>query len=72
MKEPVERVWVSAQYAAYYSGLSRTTLWRRAAKGDLKVAHVGRRVLFNLPSLTAFMERATEETGRSNDDRVKD
>jgi excisionase family DNA binding protein len=59
LQEPVEAEWVSYPDAERFSGLSHTTLWRHVATGELKAARVGRSVRIHLPSLRAFMERAS-------------
>jgi hypothetical protein len=61
LKERVEAEWVDYPTAEKFSGLSHTTLWRYVTCGQLKAARVGRSVRIHLPSLRAFMERASEE-----------
>jgi excisionase family DNA binding protein len=60
LKEPLHQEWVSYPEAERYSGLSHTTLWRYVTSGELKDARIGRSVRIHLPSLRAFMERASE------------
>jgi excisionase family DNA binding protein len=60
LAQPVQQEWVSYPEAERYSGLSHTTLWRYVTSGELKAARVGRSVRIHLPSLRAFMERASE------------
>jgi excisionase family DNA binding protein len=59
LKEPVRQEWITYAEAERYSGLSRTTLWRRITHGDLKVAKVGRSVRIYLPNLYEFMNQAS-------------
>jgi hypothetical protein len=61
LKERVEAEWVDYPTAEKFSGLSHTTLWRYVTCGQLKATRVGRSVRIHLPSLRAFMERASEE-----------
>jgi excisionase family DNA binding protein len=61
LKEQVEVEWVDYPTAERFSGLSHTTLWRCVRSGELKAARVGRSVRIHLPSLRAFMERASKE-----------
>ena len=57
----VEPVWIDYPAASRFSGLSHVTLWRRVKAGEIRAARVGRSVRIHLPSLKAFMERASEE-----------
>jgi excisionase family DNA binding protein len=49
--------WVSYEVGALLTGLSRATLWRRAAAGELKVAKIGRAARISRASLDSLMER---------------
>jgi excisionase family DNA binding protein len=62
LKEPVQQEWITYPEAERYTGLSHTTLWRYVGSGQLKSARVGRSVRIHLPTLRAFMERASGET----------
>ena len=50
--------------AQLYAGLGRTSLWKLAGAGEIKVAKVGRAVRINRRSLEDYMQRQTEERGR--------
>lgn len=62
LKESVQQEWIDYPTAERYSGLSHTTLWRYVSRGELKAARVGRSVRIHLPSLSAFMEKAAEDS----------
>lgn len=49
--------WVSPAEAMDMTGLSRTTIWRAYASGDLPAAKVGRRVLIRLVDLDRWINR---------------
>lgn len=47
--------WMSYPTAAYYSGLSRTVLWRLVEGGEIEAARYGRAVRISRASLESFM-----------------
>lgn len=54
---PVEREWLGYEEARRLVGLSRTTLYRLIASGEVKAARIGRSVKINRTSLEGYMER---------------
>lgn len=47
--------WMSYPTAAYYSGLSRTVLWRQVESGEIEAARIGRAVRLSRASIDAYM-----------------
>jgi excisionase family DNA binding protein len=58
--------WVSYDEAQRLVGLGKTTLWRLANDGEIKVARVGRTVRISRQSLEEYMER--QAGGGADDD----
>jgi excisionase family DNA binding protein len=54
------REWLSYAEASELVGLGRTTLWKLAGAGEIKVARVGRAVRISRESLTTYMKRSAE------------
>ena len=48
-------VWMAYPMAEYYSGLSRTTLWRLVKSGEIDAMNYGRAVRLSRDSIDAFM-----------------
>lgn len=47
--------WMDYPTAEYYSGLSRTTLWRLVKNGEVDASRYGRAVRISRESLESFM-----------------
>lgn len=56
MEMNVERQWLSYGEAQQLSGLSRGTIWKLCASGDVQAAKVGTRVLISRKSLEGYLE----------------
>jgi excisionase family DNA binding protein len=52
----VVREWVTYRQAEEIAGLSRTTLRKLAAEGEIRIRRVGRAVRINRRSLDAYMD----------------
>ncbi len=55
MQAEITREWVTYRQAEEISGLSRTTLRKLVAAGDVRIRRVGRAVRINRESLDAYM-----------------
>ena len=53
----IHREWLGYEEARRLVGLSRTTLYRLIASGEVKAARIGRSVKINRTSLEGYMER---------------
>ena len=62
METELRTEWLSYRDAEKLASLSRTTLWRLASGGELKVARVGRAVRINRRSLEEYLERTADAT----------
>jgi excisionase family DNA binding protein len=62
METEVRTEWLSNRDAEKLTSLSRTTLWRLARAGEIKVARVGRAVRINRRSLEEYLERTVDAT----------
>jgi excisionase family DNA binding protein len=67
METEVRTEWLSNRDAEKLTSLSRTTLWRLARVGEIKVARVGRAVRINRRSLEEYLERTVDATSRRED-----
>jgi excisionase family DNA binding protein len=54
------REWLTYAQATEIVGLSRVTLWKLVASGEVEAARVGRAVRLNRESLNQFMRRSAE------------
>jgi excisionase family DNA binding protein len=59
--KPTERVWMSREQAANYTGLDKVTLWRAVRAGKLRAGGYGRAVRFERVELDRFMRGDTDE-----------
>jgi len=56
MATPMERAWIMYKEASEVAGgLSRTTLWKLIARGDVQAAEIGSRVLISKESLLSYL-----------------
>jgi excisionase family DNA binding protein len=53
----IQREWLGYEEARRLVGLSRSTLYRLIASGEVKAARIGRSVKINRTSLEGYMER---------------
>jgi excisionase family DNA binding protein len=53
--ENVEREWISYQEATALTGLSRGTIWKIIAAGQVRAAKVGKTVRINRQSLEQYL-----------------
>jgi hypothetical protein len=56
-KNSSDRVWLRPLEAAEYTALNRTTLWRAARRGDLRVGGIKHAPRFFRDDLDDFMRR---------------
>jgi hypothetical protein len=56
-KNSSDRVWLRPLEAAEYTALDRTTLWRAARRGELRVGGIERAPRYHVNDLEAFMRR---------------
>jgi excisionase family DNA binding protein len=56
--DAIEPHTMTLQSAVQYTGLSKATLNRLVARGELQKLHVGKRALFRVADLKALVERA--------------
>jgi excisionase family DNA binding protein len=54
--ENVEREWISYREATALTGLSRGTIWKVIAAGQVRAAKVGKSVRINRRSLERYLE----------------
>ena len=54
--ENVEREWISYREATALTGLSRGTIWKVIAAGQVQAAKVGKSVRINRQSLEQYLE----------------
>ena len=55
----MQPMFVSYRQAQQLSGLSRGTLWKMVASGEVAASKIGKRVLIDRRSLQAFLESQT-------------
>jgi len=67
METNVRTEWLNSRDAEKLASLSRTTLWRLARVGEIKVARVARAVRINRRSLEEYLERTANTTSSRGD-----
>lgn len=55
--ENVEREWISYREATNLTGLSRGTIWKIIASGQIRAAKVGKAVRINRRSLEQYLQK---------------
>ncbi len=60
MQAEITREWLTYREAEQLVGLSRTTLWKLVAAGEIEYRRVGRAVRINRKSLESYMRGEAE------------
>lgn len=61
MNEKIEPTWLTYEEAGRLVGLGRTTLWRLARNGDIKIARVGRAVRIERQSIEKYLRLQAQD-----------